>query len=245
MSLESYGNLCHCGNFSSDTSYEWVYNCCHPNLLSPHEARASIYLSIEITDSSKKCVIDYLQKMVTARAGCDPRSTYSFNLQPSCALWSAIALCEKVAVESQLTVYDSTIFWQQDSSKVEEPQRGWKFKAAVTCNHVDGDYIHLLQSQAFQAVMGGDLTASYRWQWLSLRNFRLKFTTSGKVPIILEESRERTTNYNRRTGTSQHVNRMDLGTLRFWLIMPKNVPNTRCRSLYSEVLPDYLSHIWW
>ena len=36
-----------------------------------------------------------------------------------------------------------------------------------------------------RAVNGGELAAIYR---LSLRNYRLKFKTSGKLPIVLEES---------------------------------------------------------
>ena len=34
--LVSYGILCHCGNFSSDTIYEQVYKDCHPNLFFVH-----------------------------------------------------------------------------------------------------------------------------------------------------------------------------------------------------------------
>lgn len=86
--------------------------------------------------------MEYLQKMVTARAGCDPRSTYNFNLQPSCALWSAISLLKKVVLNPKLTWCNCTLFQQQDSSEVEEWQWSWKIKAGVRCTHVDG-YIYI------------------------------------------------------------------------------------------------------
>ena len=45
---------------------------------------------------------------------------------------------------------------------------------------------------------------------LSLRNNQLKFKTWGKLPIVLEEYREYTSNDERRTERSQPRNRLDL-----------------------------------
>ena len=35
--LVLYGSLCHYGKLSSDTSYEYIYKYCHPNLLLVHQ----------------------------------------------------------------------------------------------------------------------------------------------------------------------------------------------------------------
>jgi hypothetical protein len=40
----------------------------------------------------------------------------------------------------------------------------------------------------------GELTASYKMNWVSLRINRLKFRTSGALLIMLEESMEYTSN---------------------------------------------------
>ena len=103
-----------------------------------------MFVSIEIADSSKKCVIDYLQKVVTAWAGCDPRSTYScFNFQPSRALWSAIALWKKSRwIPINWVRFHTLLFWQQDLSKSWRTSMRLEIEAGVRCKHVD-DYIHL------------------------------------------------------------------------------------------------------
>ena len=54
---------------------------------------------------------------------------------------------------------------------------------------------------------------------LSLRNNRLKFKSSGKLLIILDESKEMKKYQNITT-----YNRRDLETLGFWPFMPKNFP---------------------
>jgi hypothetical protein len=68
---------------------------------------------------------------------------------------------------------------------------------------------------------------TYRWTWLRLRNDQSKFETSGKLPFILEESMEYTSNFFLRLKKTWKVstcNRLHLEALGFWQIMPKILP---------------------
>ena len=62
---------------------------------------------------------------------------------------------------------------------------------------------------------------------LSLRNNRLRFKTSGELPITLEELMEYTSNQYRKTeGSMSTCNRLDLQTLGSQpMIVPKNFPD--------------------
>ena len=62
---------------------------------------------------------------------------------------------------------------------------------------------------------------------LSLRNNRLKFKASWKLPIIVEESIEHPSNWVRKNWKLTTYNWLDLETLGFWPIMPKIFPR-RC-----------------
>ena len=81
---------------------------------------------------------------------------------------------------------------------------------------------------------------SLRNNELRLRNNRLKFQASGKLRIILDESIEYISNYQRKTERSQHVTRLNLETLRFWPILPKNLPEHRSRPIdCAQNLPGH------
>ena len=75
----------------------------------------------------------------------------------------------------------------------------------------------------------GEPATGYRWNWLSLRNNRLKFIKiSGNLAIVVEESMGiylKLAKENRKI-RSQHVNRLDLGSTRISThrLCPKNLP---------------------
>ena len=58
----------------------------------------------------------------------------------------------------------------------------------------------------------GESAAKLQMNQLTLRNNRLKFKTSRKLPIILEEYMEYTSHKYRKTERSQHGDRLDLET---------------------------------
>ena len=68
----------------------------------------------------------------------------------------------------------------------------------------------------------GEQAVSYRW---SLRNNRLKFKTTGQLPIILEEFIEYTPILMKENRTMSTCNRLDLQILGCQLVMPKNLPD--------------------
>jgi hypothetical protein len=64
-----------------------------------------------------------------------------------------------------------------------------------------------------------------------LENSRLKFKTSGKLPIIQKESQEYTSDYERKIERCQHVTTIVRSetTLNYWMILE------RCPNLKEEV----------
>ena len=78
---------------------------------------------------------------------------------------------------------------------------------------------------------------------LSSRNNRLKFTTSGDLPIILEESIEYTSNEWKKHQNMPTCNRLDLESLESWPTMPKNFPGTDWEIwLVDTFFPKHLRH---
>ena len=68
--------------------------------------------------------------------------------------------------------------------------QNWHFRTCVasTWGKSTCRWVQAMAASSFKAMNRGEPTASYRRTKLSLRNNQLKFKTSGKLPIILEES---------------------------------------------------------
>ena len=85
-------------------------------------------------------------------------------------------------------------------------------------NHLARVYIHVRVS------MNGGTDCQLQMNRLSLRNNRLPFKTSGKLPISLDESMEPTYLKSKRKEKHRkittHINRLNLKTVGFWRIMP-------------------------
>ena len=97
----------------------------------------------------------------------------------------------------------------------------------------------------------GELAVSYRWTGWVPEIIRLKFKTSGNLPIIKEDFIEYKSNHWIKNRKMSMCNRLDLETLRSWPVLLKFFPNTGddgCPLLLQLVIHSplvcYIAHQW-
>ena len=84
--------------------------------------------------------------------------------------------------------------------------------------------VRAVSGLTWYSTMNGENRPLVTDEPVQLRNSRLKFKTSGKLPIISEESVEYTSHYQSALRKITTCNRLDLETLGSRLLMPKNLP---------------------